>query len=103
MRILTQSSAVRPADPWNSTAALLRTNDAPAGREVAWAEALAFIHADDLKGAHLISSVIVVDADRLVLLARHRRYGRWGPIGGPVHQGDSSLSAGGAREVLEEA
>jgi len=51
MRIVTQSSGVRAADHWNSTAALLRTNDAPAGREVAWAEALAFIHADDLKGA----------------------------------------------------
>jgi len=44
----------------------------------------------------------VVDADRLVLLARHRRYGRWGPIGGHVDQGDSSLSAAAARELLEE-
>jgi 8-oxo-dGTP pyrophosphatase MutT (NUDIX family) len=90
------------ADQWNSTATLLGTNAAPAGREEAWAEALAFIDADNLVGAHLIASVIVVDARGLVLLARHRRYGRWGPIGGHVDQGDASLSAGAARELLEE-
>lgn len=91
------------ADQWNSTATLLRANAVPAGREEVWAEALAFLDAAHRVGAHLVSSVTVVDTGGLVLLARHRRYGRWGLLGGHVDPGDASLSAAAARELFEEA
>lgn len=102
MKVMSESSSGHDADQWDSAAALLSANAAPVGREEAWAEALEFLHAGDRVGAHLISSVIVVDAGGLVLLARHRRYGKWGAIGGHVDQGDASLSAAAARELLEE-
>lgn len=90
-------------DQWNSTAALLAAAPAPAGREAAWDRALAFLEAGHRGGAHLVASVLVVDAGGLVLLARHRRYGQWGPLGGHLDSGDASLGAGAARELFEEA
>lgn len=90
-------------DQWKSTAALLAAIPAPAGREGAWAEALSFLDADHRDGAHLIASVLVVDAGGLVLLARHRRYPQWGPLGGHLDPDDDNLSAAAARELLEEA
>jgi len=51
----------------------------------------------------MVASVFVVDLDGLVLLARHRRYGQWGPLGGHLDPDDVSLLAGAARELLEEA
>jgi 8-oxo-dGTP pyrophosphatase MutT (NUDIX family) len=101
---VTDPSAVRhTVGQWNSTTALLKTNPVPAGREDVWAQALTFLDAGARDGAHLVASVLVVDAGGLVLLARHRRYGRWGPVGGHLDPGDSSLIAAAARELLEEA
>lgn len=68
-----------------------------------WATALAFLNAGDRDDAHLVASVLVVEADGLVLLARHRRYGQWGPVGGHVESGDASLSDAAARELTEES
>ena len=68
-------------DQWDSTAALLAATPAPAGREAVWAQALAFLDAGQRDGSHLVASVLVVDAGGLVLLARHRRYREWGPLG----------------------
>lgn len=90
-------------DQWDTTAALLAATSAPAGREAVWAQALAFINAGHHDDDHLVASVVVVEADGLVLLARHRRYGQWGPLGGHFESGDASLSAAAARELLEEA
>jgi 8-oxo-dGTP pyrophosphatase MutT (NUDIX family) len=90
-------------DPWDSTAALLSVGVAPAGRESAWAQALAFIEAGHGDNVHLVASVLVVAADGRVLLARHRRYGQWGPLGGHYRSDDASLSAAAARELLEES
>ena len=104
MKDMTGSDAVQHnADEWNSTAALLAAAPAPAGREAVWAQARTFLDAGHREGAHLVASVLVVDAGGLVLLARHRRYGHWGPIGGHLDRGDSSLIAAAARELLEEA
>lgn len=89
-------------DQWDSTAALLAATSAPAGHEAAWAQAQAFINAGHRDEAHLVASVLVVDADGLVLLARHRRYGRWGPLGGHLESADVTLLAAAARELLEE-
>jgi 8-oxo-dGTP pyrophosphatase MutT (NUDIX family) len=89
-------------DQWNSTAALLETALAPAGREAAWDQALAFIAGGHRAGAHLVASVVVVDADGLVLLARHRRYPQWGPLGGHLDLNDASLRAAAGRELFEE-
>ncbi len=91
------------ANQWDSTAALLAATPAPAGREAVWAHALAFLDAGHCDGAHLVASVLVVETGGLVLLARHRRYGQWGPLGGHLDSGDASLSAAAARELLEEA
>jgi 8-oxo-dGTP pyrophosphatase MutT (NUDIX family) len=88
---------------WDSTAALLVATPAPVGREAAWVQAMTFIDAGHFDDAHLVASVLVIDSDGLVLLARHRRYGQWGPIGGHVEPRDASLSAAAARELLEEA
>jgi 8-oxo-dGTP pyrophosphatase MutT (NUDIX family) len=93
----------RTANQWDATAALLAVTTAPAGREAAWANALAFLDAGHRDGAHLVASVLVVETSGLVLLARHRRYGRWGPLGGHLDSDDASLSAAAARELLEEA
>ena len=94
--------SMHPVDQWDSTAALLAAGTARAGHETMWARARSFISAGDHERAHLVASVMVVDPDGLVLLARHRRYGRWGPLGGHLESGDASLSAAGARELLEE-
>jgi 8-oxo-dGTP pyrophosphatase MutT (NUDIX family) len=94
---------MRHTDQWESTAALLAATPAPAGHEAMWAEASAFCYAGQRDDAHLVASVFVVRSDGLVLLARHRRYGRWGPLGGHFQSGDASLSAAAARELLEEA
>jgi 8-oxo-dGTP pyrophosphatase MutT (NUDIX family) len=102
MNVMTQSHVKHTADQWKAATALLGTNAAPSGREHAWAEALSFLEISDHVDAHLIASVIAVDAGGLVLLARHRRYGRWGAIGGHVERGDASLSSAAARELLEE-
>lgn len=91
------------ANQWDSTAALLAATPAPAGREALRTHALAFLDAGHRDGAHLVASVLVVETGGLVLLARHRRYGRWGPLGGHLDSGDASLSAAAARELLEEA
>ena len=94
---------MRRVDQWDSTAALLAATPAPAGREAAWAQAKEFLDAGYRDDVHLVASVLVVDADGLVLLARHRRYGRWGPLGGHLDASDQSLSAGATRELFEEA
>jgi len=91
------------ANQWDSTAALLAAARPPAGREAAWTHALAFLDAGHRDDAHLVASVLVVETGGLVLLARHRRYGRWGLLGGHLDSGDTSLSAAAARELLEEA
>jgi 8-oxo-dGTP pyrophosphatase MutT (NUDIX family) len=91
------------AHQWDSTAALLRTGSAPTGHDTRWAQAMAFIAAGHRDDAHLVASVLVIDAEGLVLLARHRRYGRWGPLGGHLEEADAGLPDAAARELLEEA
>lgn len=103
MKNVTGSDEVHTANQWNSTAALLGASPAPVGREAVWDQALAFLDAGHRYGAHLVASVLVVDAGGLVLLARHRRYPRWGPFGGHLDPKDTSLSAAAARELFEEA
>jgi 8-oxo-dGTP pyrophosphatase MutT (NUDIX family) len=104
MNNMTGSDAVRhTTDQWDSTAALLAAFPAPAGREAAWAEAQVFLGTRHRDGAHLVASVLVVDAGELVLLARHRRYGQWGPLGGHLDPNDASLCAAATRELFEEA
>jgi 8-oxo-dGTP pyrophosphatase MutT (NUDIX family) len=88
---------------WVSTAELLASAASPPGREAMWDRALTFLDAGHDDGAHLVASVIVVDAGGLVLLARHHRYPRWGPLGGHLDLGDASLRAAAARELFEEA
>jgi 8-oxo-dGTP pyrophosphatase MutT (NUDIX family) len=101
---MTGSDAVlHTNDQWDSTAALLAAAPAPAGREAVWAQALAFLDAGHRDGAHLVASVLVVDAGGFVLLARHRRYRQWGPLGGHLDPNDASLCATAARELFEEA
>jgi 8-oxo-dGTP pyrophosphatase MutT (NUDIX family) len=104
MKNMRGSDAVRHTDDqWNSTAALLETAVAPAGREAAWDQARAFLADGHRGGAHLVASVVVVDPEGLVLLARHRRYPQWGPLGGHLDPQDSSLRAAAGRELFEEA
>lgn len=90
-------------DQWSSAAGLLAAIPAPAGREVVWAQALAFLDAGHRGGAHLVARVLVVDRSRLVLLARHRRYRQWEPLGGHLDPNDASLDAAAARERFEES
>jgi 8-oxo-dGTP pyrophosphatase MutT (NUDIX family) len=90
-------------DQWDVTAALLTANPVPAGREAVWARALTFLDVGRRDGAHLVASVLVIDDGGQVLLARHHRYRRWGPLGGHLDPGDSSLIGAAARELLEEA
>jgi 8-oxo-dGTP pyrophosphatase MutT (NUDIX family) len=102
MRVMTDSDAVHhSADQWSSAAALLAVG-APTGREAAWAQALAFLEVGHRDGDHLVASVVVVDAGGLVLLARHRRYRRWGPLGGHLDPDDEGLRDAAARELFEE-
>jgi 8-oxo-dGTP pyrophosphatase MutT (NUDIX family) len=102
MKIVTDSSPARhTTDQWNSTAVLLAAT-APDGREAAWAQARAFLNAGYRDGAHLVASVVVIDADGLVLLARHRRYPQWGPLGGHLEPSDADLRSAAARELFEE-
>ena len=104
MKNMTGSEAVHhTTDQWNSTAALLAAAPAPAGREAVWDQALVFLGAGHRDTAHLVASVLVVDADGLVLLARHRRYPRWGPLGGHLEPNDAGLCTAAARELFEEA
>lgn len=104
MKDMTGSDAVHHStNQWNSAAALLAAAPAPAGREAVWAQALAFLDSGHRDGAHLVASVLVVDAGGLVLLARHRRYRQWGPLGGHLDTNDASLCAAAARELFEEA
>ena len=104
MKDMTGSEAVHHStNQWNSAAALLAAAPAPAGRRAVWAQALAFLDAGHRDGAHLVASVLVVDADGLVLLARHRRYPQWGPLGGHLDTNDASLCAAAGRELFEEA
>lgn len=93
---------MRHADQWDSIAELLATTPVPAGREAVWAQALAFLGAGHHNNAHLVASVLVVDSGGLVLLGRHRRYQKWGPLGGHFDSGDTSLCVTAARELLEE-
>jgi len=103
MKNMTGSDAVHhTTDQWDSTAALLAAAPAPAGRDAAWARALAFLDTGHHDGAHLVASVLVVDAAGLVLLARHRRYRQWGPLGGHLDPNDASLCAAATRELFEE-
>ncbi len=103
MKNVTGSDAVHhSSDQWNATAALLAATPAPKGREVVWAEALEFLDAVHRDDTHLVASVLVVDVGGLVLLARHRRYHQWGPLGGHLDPNDASLRAAAARELLEE-
>jgi 8-oxo-dGTP pyrophosphatase MutT (NUDIX family) len=88
-------------DQWSSTAALLASSP-PAGRTAEWAVARAYLEAGRTDGDHLVASVVVVDAGGLVLLARHRRYPRWGPLGGHMEPNDADLCAAAARELFEE-
>jgi len=104
MEFMTGSDAVHhTANQWNSTAALLAATPAPVGREAMWVQALAFLKVGHHDGAHLVASVLVVDAGGLVLLARHRRYRQWGPLGGHLDPNDAGLCAAAARELFEEA
>jgi len=99
-----RSGDLRPgADRWDSALALFATTPAPAAREEQWALAMAFLDVGHGDGAHLVASVVDVDAGGMVLLAHHRRYGKWGPLGGHVENIDASLAAAAARELLEEA
>jgi 8-oxo-dGTP pyrophosphatase MutT (NUDIX family) len=68
-----------------------------------WARVLTYLDAGECEGAHLLASVVVVDAGGSVLLARHRRYGQWGPLGGHVDPSDTSLRAAATRELFEES
>ena len=104
MKNVTGSDAVQhTTDQWNSTRALLAAAPAPLGREAVWGQALAFLEAGHGRGTHLVASVLVVDAGGLVLLARHRRYRQWGPLGGHLDPNDASLCAAASRELFEEA
>jgi 8-oxo-dGTP pyrophosphatase MutT (NUDIX family) len=104
MKNMTDSDAVHhTTDQWNSTAELLATAASLAGREAMWDQALAFLDAGHHDGAHLVGSVIVVDTGGLVLLARHHRYPKWGPLGGHLEPNDASLCVAAARELFEEA
>jgi 8-oxo-dGTP pyrophosphatase MutT (NUDIX family) len=104
MKNMTGSEAVHhTTDQWNSTAALLAASPAPTGREAVWDQALVFLGAGHRDGVHLVASVLVVDVDGLVLLARHRRYRRWGPLGGHLEPNGADLCAAAARELFEEA
>ena len=104
MKNMTGSDAVHhTTDQWDSTVALFAAAPAPARCEAAWARALAFLDAGQRDGTHLVASVLVVDAGGLVLLARHRRYRKWGPLGGHLDPNDASLRAAAARELFEEA
>jgi 8-oxo-dGTP pyrophosphatase MutT (NUDIX family) len=103
MNSVTGTDAVdHTSDQWNSTAALLAAVPAPTGRESVWAQALALLDADHSDGAHLVASVVVVDTGGSVLLARHRRYPQWGPLGGHLEPHDISLCAAATRELFEE-
>jgi 8-oxo-dGTP pyrophosphatase MutT (NUDIX family) len=52
---------------------------------------------------HLTASAVVVTPDgSRVLLLRHRRFGRWGPLGGHVEGAETLLDAV-RREVVEES
>lgn len=93
---------MRHPDPWVSTVALLADMPVPAGGETSWASARAFLSSARRDDIHIVASVLVVDASGQVLLARHRRYGQWGLVGGHVNAEDASLWAAGARELLEE-
>src|ERR1700685_67488 len=102
MKNMTGPDAARhTADQWNSTAALLAAG-VPVGREAMWAQALSFLDAGHRDHDHLVASVVVVDAGGLVLLARHRRYPRWGPLRGHLGAAAASLCAAAARELFEE-
>jgi len=93
MNNMTGSEAVHhTTDQWNSTAALLEACPAPAGREAAWDQARVFPGTGHRDGVHLVASVLVVDVDGLVLLARHRHYRRWGPFGGHLEPNDAGSS-----------
>jgi 8-oxo-dGTP pyrophosphatase MutT (NUDIX family) len=103
MKNVTQSSDARhAAKQWDSATVLLTTNPTPAGREAEWAQALTFLDVGQRDDAHLVASVIVIDDGGLVLLARHHRYLRWGPLGGHMDRGDANLITTAARELLEE-
>jgi 8-oxo-dGTP pyrophosphatase MutT (NUDIX family) len=103
MENMSGSDAVHhTTDQWNATAALLLAAPVPAGRESAWTQALAFLKGDQYDDAHLVASVLVIDDGGSVLLARHHRYRKWGPLGGHLEPGDSSLIAAAARELFEE-
>ncbi len=82
--------------------ALLDSTPAPEGRESTWGSARGFLESDGRHDAHLVASVLVVDASGMVLLARHRRYEQWGPLGGHVDAVDASLLEAAARELFEE-
>jgi 8-oxo-dGTP pyrophosphatase MutT (NUDIX family) len=104
MKNMTGPDAVQhTSDEWDSTVAFLKAAPAPAGREAAWTRVLAFLDAGQRDDAHLVASVLVIDAGGLVLLARHRRYGQWGPLGGHLDPNDESLRAAATRELFEEA
>lgn len=91
-----------PLDLWTAAAALLAPASAPRGRDEAWAQASALLEEGDRDGIHLVASAFVVDVKGLVLLARHRRYGQWGPVGGHVEASDADLRAAASREISEE-
>lgn len=93
---------MRQADQWEFVAALLDATPAPDGRESTWVAARRFLETDGRHDAHLVASVLVVDASGKVLLARHRRYGQWGPLGGHVDAADASLLDAATRELFEE-
>ena len=93
---------MRQADQWEFAAALLDATPAPEGRESTWVSARGFLESDGRHDAHLVASVLVADALGMVLLARHRRYGQWGPLGGHVDAADASLLEAATRELFEE-
>lgn len=103
MKDVTGSDALHhTSDQWHSVAALFAATAAPAGREAVWGQALAFLEGGHRDDDHLVASVLVVDPGGLVILARHRRYRQWGPLGGHLESGDAGLCAAAARELFEE-
>jgi 8-oxo-dGTP pyrophosphatase MutT (NUDIX family) len=95
-------NALRMNEQWRLARTLLASSTAPERREIMWQaarEVLEGEHGD----AHLVASVLVVDSGGRVLLARHRRYLRWGLLGGHLELGDVDLAAAAEREQFEES
>ncbi len=93
---------LRANEQWRLARTLLESSAVPEGRETTWRAAREVLESE--RGdAHLVASVLVVDLGGRVLLARHRRYLRWGLLGGHLERGDVDLSAAAERELFDES